>query len=786
MKKIYVLFSVFYLLSLSIFSQSRYDYSIEFLDGMFNAECNPASVYYFGNTWSFCISEETLWMGIYTIHDGHVKGDYEYVENFQLQDPFQLSCCVFDKDLYLFYSEYSSGGTDLKYRVNSEGYSFSNPKTLSIPQSIKNQISAVEINDTLCMFFVDDADNYVKYHRIVLGNGKSDLVLVSNDPIVVNQDDKAIDNVVAITYADDNLREKIMVAYAGEASKNDNKINIYTGTLHDGFELYQQLSSYPGYHAKNIAMAQASANGGSTGTYNIQFGYTFASSNDGMVHCELDMKNNSFSNWEHLDKSNIWLEGGYSWFLEFFTKGTQNRQKYVGQGYACGDGSRCAMWKSDKLEYVDEIEEVAPISHGHDFFDLILVAEGAPPYALNGYQLDDSEFDGNPPSEFQYVKSSENSVSTSTTYSLGVEANMGIGPVTAGFKSSFQESNGTSVTISNAITRSIVPPKINSDSAGEMFYYYIAPTIVRERWIMKDYAGNEIVPNRNLFFFKLNSPQMQELKYTLDHYGNKSPRAYDLEKYMGRAPQNFSGVEDVIHEQVTVDFAGSQPALDIDFSESHTESNTKSYEASVGIDANYGIFSASASVTAGLEYERSRTTTYENGFHLEWLLFAPKNPDDESNIRMFRPTAWIMKTTDGSAYFLSPESLGADSVLFKEFKKFTPWFITYSIDTISHGNFTDPPFYIGENSEMAEKYSFRNYPTPFSYKSVFKYTLSERSSVLLSIYNTYGQLVRTPLNETQSADSYEFSITTNNLPSGIYYYRMLIGEDLIIGKMIKK
>ena len=769
----------------SLIGQERSDYSIEFLTGMFDAESNPSSVYYFGNTWSFCIGDETLWMGFYHLHDGHVKGEYTYVENFHLQAPFQVSSCVFNKDLYLFYSGYSSSGTELKYRVNSESYYFSEPKTLSIPQSIKNQISTLEMNDTLYMFFVDDADEYVKYHRIALNNN-SELELVSTDPVIINQDYKAKYNVVAITYADDELHEKIMVAYAGaENARWNNKINVYTGTPDEGFELYQRHDCYEGYHAKNIAMIQGSAKGGNTEAYCVQLGYTFADSDAGMTRCELNMKTHEFTPWGLLDHSGIFLIGGYAWFLEFFTKGSQDRQKYVGQGYACGDGSRCAMWKSDKLEYADETEEVAPISHGHDFFDLVLVAEGAPPYALNGYQLDDGEFDGNPPSEFQYVKSSENSVSTSTTYSLGVEANMGAGPVTAGFKASFQESHGTSVTISNAITRCIIPPKINSDSAGEMFYYYIAPTVVRERWVMKDYAGNEIVPNRNLFFFKLNSPQMQELNYTLDHYGDNSPRAYNLETYKGREPQNISGVEDVIHEQVTVDFAGSQPALDIDFSESHTESNTQSYEVSVGVDAEYGIFSASASVTAGLEYERERTTTYENGFHLEWLLFSPKNPDDESNIRMFRPTSWIMKTTNSNAYFLNPESIGADSVLFEEFKKFKPWFITYSIDSISYGNFTDSPYYIGENSEIVKKYNFHNYPNPFSHQSKFDYTLSHKSNILLCIYNTYGQLVSAPINETQSTGNHQFEFNSTALPAGIYYYRMLIDEDLIMGKIIK-
>ena len=60
----------------SLNGQERHDYSIEFLTGMFEAECNPASVYYFGHTWSFCIGDGTLWWSFYHLHDGHVKGEY--------------------------------------------------------------------------------------------------------------------------------------------------------------------------------------------------------------------------------------------------------------------------------------------------------------------------------------------------------------------------------------------------------------------------------------------------------------------------------------------------------------------------------------------------------------------------------------------------------------------------------------------------------------------------------------------------------------------------------------
>ncbi|MFK5855158.1 MAG: T9SS type A sorting domain-containing protein [Bacteroidota bacterium] len=773
------------LINIGLFSQNREDYSIEFIGGPFDhTVTNVSSTYWFGQNYTFWVWDEDdetqLWINMNKIdNDGHVSDEgYSHLADIPENDTAMISSCTYRQDLYVFFTHQTTTNTELKYMYTPIDSWFENITTISLDRKITSQISAVTYNDTIYLFFID-IDNIAKYYSLAYNNEQSQLLLVSEIPAIVDDEiDNCIGTIAAITFVNEELEEKILIATPTSFIDEGNQTALYKGTP-GNFLQYDAIYSLANHHIKEISMAQGSVKGGSTENYNIQFGYTFSGDNHGLARCEYHIDAYYKYDWEELDHSGIYLFGDHTWFMEFYTKGSESCQKYLGQGLACGDGSRVAIWESDKLEYADETETVVPHSHGNNFFDLILVAEGAPPYTLNGYELDDSEFDGNPPSTFQYVKSSENSVSTSTTYSLGVEANMGLGPVTAGFKASFQESHGTSFTESNAISRSVIPPKINADSAGEMFYYYIAPTVVRERWVMKDYDGNEITPNRNLFFFKLNSPQMLELKYTLDHYGDNSPRAYDLETYKNRNPQNIAGVEDIIHEEVTVDFAGSQPSLDIDFTESHTDTHSQSYEVSVGVDAEYGIFSASASVTAGLEYHRERTTTYENGFHIEWLLFSPKNPDDENNIRMFRPTSWIMKTKDSSAYFINAD------FLFEEFKKYKPWFITYSIDSISHGNFTDPPYYIGENRAAAEKYNFGNYPNPCRDVTKFYYSLPNQATVSLRVYNAQGVLVSELVAQKQSASKQSVEFYTDKITSGLYYYRLIIDEDLIMGKIIK-
>ncbi len=267
---------------------------------------------------------------------------------------------------------------------------------------------------------------------------------------------------------------------------------------------------------------------------------------------------------------------------------------------------------------------------------------------------------------------------------------------------------------------------------------------------------------------------MLDIHREFSEFGDNSPRAYDLTTYQGRGVPNMQGVEELVHVETVVDFAGTAPNIDVDFQETHTETHGSTYEVSLGIDASYGIFSASASVSASVEYSRERTTTYEKGFQISWSLYKPKDSADENNVRRFTPISYIMKTTDNSAYFLT-----------EEFKDYKPFFITYEVDSITRGNFTDPPYYIGENHELISKYNFLNYPNPCSYKSIFEYTLPERSNVSLSIFNTYGQLVSMPVNGMQNTGNHRIKLVPTSLPAGIYHYRLLINEDLIMGKIIK-
>jgi len=82
----------------------------------------------------------------------------------------------------------------------------------------------------------------------------------------------------------------------------------------------------------------------------------------------------------------------------------------------------------------------------------------------------------------------------------------------------------------------------------------------------------------------------------------------------------------------------------------------------------------------------------------------------------------------------------------------------------------------------------QNYPNPFNPETVIRYKLYSSSDVRLVIYNITGQLIKTLVNDYQSAGSYEVGWNGhdhagNSVSSGIYLYRLNAGHHVLTRKM---
>jgi Secretion system C-terminal sorting domain len=83
----------------------------------------------------------------------------------------------------------------------------------------------------------------------------------------------------------------------------------------------------------------------------------------------------------------------------------------------------------------------------------------------------------------------------------------------------------------------------------------------------------------------------------------------------------------------------------------------------------------------------------------------------------------------------------------------------------------------------------QNYPNPFNPSTTIKYSIPDADSkhalsVQLSIYDLLGREIKTLVNEIQSAGNYEVAFEATDLTSGVYYYKLKVGEFLETKKMI--
>lgn len=78
----------------------------------------------------------------------------------------------------------------------------------------------------------------------------------------------------------------------------------------------------------------------------------------------------------------------------------------------------------------------------------------------------------------------------------------------------------------------------------------------------------------------------------------------------------------------------------------------------------------------------------------------------------------------------------------------------------------------------------QNYPNPFNPTTVIRYGVPEQANVQLSIFNTLGQRVARLINSEKSPGHYEVNFNASSLSSGLYFYRLKVGGDVLTKKMM--
>ncbi len=99
---------------------------------------------------------------------------------------------------------------------------------------------------------------------------------------------------------------------------------------------------------------------------------------------------------------------------------------------------------------------------------------------------------------------------------------------------------------------------------------------------------------------------------------------------------------------------------------------------------------------------------------------------------------------------------------------------------------------VGEARNTVNQFRLeQNYPNPFNPSTKIKYSIPSVSGALaanqhvtLKVYDVLGRIVATLVNENKPAGNYEVTFNSQNLPSGIYFYRLRINDNIQTRKMV--
>jgi endo-1,4-beta-xylanase len=106
------------------------------------------------------------------------------------------------------------------------------------------------------------------------------------------------------------------------------------------------------------------------------------------------------------------------------------------------------------------------------------------------------------------------------------------------------------------------------------------------------------------------------------------------------------------------------------------------------------------------------------------------------------------------------------------------WLRTYldSVDvTVSIEDIADPVYTFQLSN---------NYPNPFNPSTTINFSLPKNGKVKLSVYNIIGQEVAIILNKDMNAGNHKVTFNGSNLSSGLYFYKLLTGENVSVKKMM--
>jgi hypothetical protein len=203
---------------------------------------------------------------------------------------------------------------------------------------------------------------------------------------------------------------------------------------------------------------------------------------------------------------------------------------------------------------------------------------------------------------------------------------------------------------------------------------------------------------------------------------------------------------------------------------------------SVDNSSTFGISDADFTITGGLPVELTsfKATASLDRVSLNWQTATELNNYGFDIERQVNDNEWAsIGFVDGSGNRSSPKQysfidtnpMGGSKFLYR----------LKQIDNDGKFEYSD----VVEVEIQPKQYTlYQNYPNPFNPATTIKFSLPEDVRVRIDIYNSLGELIADVINKVYEAGYHKVQFGGSNIPSGIYFYRIIAGEFIETKKMI--
>ena len=143
-----------------------------------------------------------------------------------------------------------------------------------------------------------------------------------------------------------------------------------------------------------------------------------------------------------------------------------------------------------------------------------------------------------------------------------------------------------------------------------------------------------------------------------------------------------------------------------------------------------------------------------------------------------------MSSDTGNSWtsFPTPDSLRLEDICFTD--SLNGWGVGYEGVLMQYDKTVSSVNSFSDNYTPESFDLYQNYPNPFNPVTRISYYLSKAQDVNLTVYNSLGEVIATPVNEYKHSGYHSFDFKSGNLSSGVYFYKLTADGVSKIRKML--